>query len=166
MRLLFTDVRNALCDINYDHADIIIREFPIEYEDSPKMAYYLEINDRMLQVVSEDKEIIEEIAKYIRVTAEEYAERFCYCDMDDFIKRAARGLKKSTNKDYTYNKYVLEKKYQINLDGEALKRQVDVFIDKVIQEERGQEKESISSKSLQEALMQANNELRCFIPKK
>lgn len=73
------------------------------------MAYYLEINDRMLQVVSEDKEIIEEIAKYIRVTAEEYAERFCYCDMDDFIKRAARGLKKSTIKNYTYNKYVLRR---------------------------------------------------------
>lgn len=162
MRLLFTDIRNALHDINYDHADVVIQELSTTYTESSKLAYCLEINGHRLQVISEDKEAIEEIAKYIRVTAEEYGKRFCYCDMDDFIKRAARGLKKSTNKDYTYNKYVLEKKYQINLDGEALKKQADVFIDKVIQEE----KESISGKTLQEALIQANKELRRFIPKK
>lgn len=167
MRLLFTDVRNAICDINYDNAEVVIQELSRTYTESSKLAYCLEINGHRLQVISGDKEIIEEIAKYIRVTAEEYAERFCYCDMDDFIKRAARGLKKSTNKDYTYNKYVLEKKYQINLDGEALKRQADAFIDKVVQEQQEKEaQESISSKSLQEALIQANKDLRRFIPKK
>lgn len=162
MRLLFTDVRNALCDINYDNADIIIREFPIEYEDSPKMAYYLEINDRMLQVVSEDKEIIEEIAKYIRVTAEEYGKRFCYCDMDNVIQIMANGAKKSTNKDYTYNKYILEKKHQLNLDGVSFKQEAEKAVNHMETEIQA----NISGKTLQEALMQANNELRRFIPKK
>lgn len=167
MRLLFTDVRNAICDINYDNAEVVIQELSTTYTESSKLAYCLEINGHRLQVISGDKEIIEEIAKYIRVTAEEYAERFCYCDMDDFIKRAARGLKKSTIKNHTYNKYVLEKKYQINLDGEALKRQADAFIDKVVQEQQEKEaQESISSKSLQEALIQANKDLRRFVPKK
>lgn len=157
MRLLFTDVRNAIYDINYDNAEVVIQELSTTYTESSKLAYCLEINGHRLQVISEDKEIIEEIAKYIRVTAEEYGKRFCYCDMDNVIQRAARGAKKSTIKNYTYNKYVLKKKRPINLDGEA-----DAFINKVVQEEQ----EAINSKSLQEALIQANKDLRRFIPKK
>lgn len=136
MRLLFTDVRNAICDINYDNAEVVIQELSSTYTESSKLAYCLEINGHQLQVVSEDKEVIEEIAKYIRVTAADYVGKFCYCDMDNVIKIMANGAKKGTNKDYTYNKYVLEKKYQISLDGEALKRQADIFIDKVVQEQR------------------------------
>ena len=169
MRLLFTDVRNALCDINYDHADVIIREFPTKYsekyEENPKMAYYLEINGRMLQVVSEDKEIIEEVAKYIRVTAADYVGKFCYCDMDNVIQRMANGAKKSTNKDYTYNKYILNKRHPINLDGVSFKQQAEKALNHM--ETEGKEAQvNISGKTLQEALMQANNELRRFIPKK
>ena len=109
MRLLFTDVRNAICDINYDNAEVVIQELSTTYTESSKLAYCLEINGHQLQVISEDKEVIEEITKYIRVTAEEYAGRFCYCDMDNVIQRAARGAKKSTDDGYTYNKYVLRR---------------------------------------------------------
>lgn len=111
MGLLFTDVRNAIYDINYDNAEVVIQELSSTYTESSKLAYCLEINGHRLQVMSEDKEIIEEIAKYIRVTAEEYGKRSCYCDMDNVIQIMANGAKKSTNKDYTYNKYILEKKH-------------------------------------------------------
>lgn len=43
--------------------------------------------------------------------------------------------------------------------------EADIFIDKVIQEEK-EAQESISGKTLQEALTQANKELRRFISKK
>lgn len=162
MRLLFTDVRNAIYDINYDNAEVVIQELSSTYTESSKLAYCLEINGHRLQVMSEDKEIIEEIAKYIRVTAEEYGKRFCYCDMDNVIQIMANGAKKSTNKDYTYNKYILEKKHQINLDGVSFKQEAEKAVNHMETEIQA----NISGKTLQEALMQANNELRRFIPKK
>lgn len=165
MRLLFTDVRNAIYDINYDNAEVVIQELSTTYTESSKLAYCLEINGHRLQVVSKDKEIIEEIAKYIRVTAEEYAGRFCYCDMDNVIQIMANGAKKSTNKDYTHNKYILEKKHQLNLDGLSFKQEAEKAVNHMETEEK-EAQVSISGKTLQEALMQANNELRRFIPKK
>lgn len=162
MRLLFTDVRNAIYDINYDNAEVVIQELSTTYTESSKLAYCLEINGHRLQVMSEDKEVIEEIARYIRVTAEEYGKRFCYCDMDNVIKRMANGAKKSTNKDYTYNKYILEKKHQLNLNGVSFKQEAE----KVVNHMETEIQANISGKTLQEALMQANNELRRFIPKK
>lgn len=162
MRLLFTDVRNAMRDINYDNAEVVIQELSTTYTESSKLAYCLEINGHRLQVMSEDKEVIEEIARYIRVTAEEYAERFCYCDMDNVIQIMANGAKKSTNKDYTYNKYILEKRYQIKLDGLSFKQEAE----KAVNHTETEAQVSISGKTLQEAFMQANNELRRFIPKK
>lgn len=165
MRLLFTDVRNAMCDINYDNAEVVIQELSTTYTESSKLAYCLEINGHRLQVVSKDKEVIEEIANYIRVTAEEYGKRFYYCDMDNVIQRMASGAKKSTNKDYTYNKYILEKKHQLNLDGVSFKQEAEKAVNHMETEEK-EAQVSISGKTLKEALMQANNELRRFIPKK
>lgn len=165
MRLLFTDIRNALHDINYDYADVVIQELSTTYTESSKLAYCLEINGHKLQVMSGDKEVIEEIAKYIRVTAEEYGKRFCYCDMDDFIQIMANGAKKSTNKDYTYNKYILEKKHQLNLDGVSFKQEAEKAVNPMETEEK-EAQVSISGKTLQEALIQANKDLRRFISKK
>lgn len=166
MRLLFTDVRNAIYDINYDNTEVIIQELSTTYTESSKLAYCLEINGHQLQVISEDKEVIEEIAKYIRETAVDYVGKFCYCDMDNIIQRIANGAKKSTNKDYTYNKYILEKKkHQINLDGVSFKQEAEKAVNHM--ETEGKEAQvSISGKTLKEAFMQANNELRRFIPKK
>jgi len=162
MRLLFTDVRNAIYDINYDNAEVVIQELSTTYTESSKLAYCLEINGHRLQVMSEDKEVIEEIAKYIRVTAEEHGKRFCYCDMDNVIQIMANGAKKSTNKDYTYNKYILEKKHQLNLDGVSFKQEAEKAVNHMETEIQA----SINDKTLKEAFMQANNELRRFIPKK
>ena len=166
MRLLFTDVRNAIYDINYDNAEVVIQELSTTYTESSKLAYCLEINGHRLQVVSEDKEVIEEIAKYIRVTAADYAGKFYYCDMDNVIKRMANGAKKSTNKDYTYNKYILGKKHQLNLNGVSFKQEAEKVVNHMETEGKTEAQASISGKTLQEALMQANNELRRFIPKK
>lgn len=165
MRLLFTDVRNAIYDINYDNADVVIQELSTTYTESSKLAYCLEINGHRLQVISEDKEIIEEIAKYIRVTAADYVGKFYYCDIDNVIERMANGAKKSTIKDYTYNKYILEKRHPINLDGVSFKQEVEKALNHM-ETEGKEEQVSISGKTLQETLMQANNELRCFISKK
>ena len=165
MRLLFTDVRNAIYDINYDNAEVVIQELSTTYTESSKLAYCLEINGHRLQVISEDKEVIEEIAKHIRATAEEHGKRFCYCDMDDFIQIMANGAKKSTNKDYTYNKYILEKKHQINLDGVSFKQEAEKAVNPMETEEK-EAQVSINDKTLKEAFMQANNELRRFIQKK
>lgn len=162
MRLLFTDARNTICDINYDNAEVVIQELSTTYTESSKLAYCLEINGHRLQVVSKDKEGIEEIAKYIRVTAADYVGKSCYCDMDNVIQVMANGAKKSTNKDYTYNKYILEKKHQINLDGVSFKQEAEKAVNHMETEIQA----NISGKTLQEALMQANNELRRFIPKK
>lgn len=162
MRLLFTDVRNAIYDINYDNAEVVIQELSTTYTESSKLAYCLEINGHRLQVISEDKEAIEEIAKYIRVTAEEYGKRFCYCDMDNVIQRMANGTKKSTNKDYTYNKYILEKKHQLNLNGVSFKQEAE----KAVNHMETEIQVNINDKTLKEAFMQANNELRRFIQKK
>lgn len=162
MRLLFTDVRNAIYDINYDNAEVVIQELSSTYTESSKLAYCLEINGHRLQVISGDKEVIEEIAKHIRVTAKEHAERFCYCDMDNVIQIMANGTKKSTNKDYTYNKYILEKKHQISLDGLSFKQEAE----KALNDMETEIQVNINDKALKEALMQANNELRRFISKK
>lgn len=162
MRLLFTDVRNAIYDINYDNAEVVIQELSSTYTESSKLAYCLEINGHRLQVMSEGKEIIEEIAKYIRVTAEEYGKRFCYCDTDNVIQIMADGAKKSTNKDYTYNKYILEKKHQLNLDGVSFKQEAEKAVNHMETEIQA----NINDKTLKEAFMQANNELRRFISKK
>lgn len=162
MRLLFTGVRNAIYDINYDNAEVVIQELSTTYTESSKLAYCLEINGHRLQVVSKDKEVIEEIAKYIRVTAEEYVKRFCYCDMDNVIQIMANGAKKSTNKDYTYNKYILEKKHQLNLDGVSFKQEAEKAVNHMETEIQA----NINDKTLKEAFMQANNELRRFIQKK
>lgn len=166
MRLLFTDIRNAIYDINYDNAEVVIQELSTTYTESSKLAYCLEINGHRLQVVSKDKEAIEEIAKYIRVTAADYVGKFCYCDMDNVIKIMANGAKKSTNKDYTYNKYILEKKHQIKLDGVSFKQEPEKAVKHMETEGKTEAQANISSKTLQEALIQANNELRRFIPKK
>ena len=163
MRLLFTDVRNAIYDINYDNAEVGIQELSTTYTESSKLAECLEINGHRLQVISKDKEVIEEIAKYIRVTDEEHAGRFCYCDMDNVIQIMANGAKKSTNKDYTYNKYILEKKkHQLNLDGVSFKQEAEKAVNHMETEIQA----NINDKTLKEAFMQANNELRRFISKK
>ena len=166
MRLLFTDVRNAMRDINYDNAEVVIQELSPTYTESSKLAYCLEINGHRLQVISGDKEVIEEIAKYIRVTAKEHAGRFCYCDMDNVIQIMANGAKKNTIKDYTYNKYILEKKHQLNLDGVSFKQEAEKAVNHMETEEKEEEQVSISGNTLQEALIQANKDLRRFIPKK
>lgn len=85
--------------------------------------------------------------------------------MDNVIQIMANGAKKSTNKDYTYNKYILEKKHQLNLDGVSFKKEAEKAVNHMEIEEK-EAQVSISGKTLQEALMQANNELRRFIPKK
>lgn len=41
MRLLFTDVRNAIYDINYDNAEVVIQELSPIYTESSKLAYCL-----------------------------------------------------------------------------------------------------------------------------
>ena len=141
MRLLFTDVRNAIYDINYDNAEVVIQELSTTYTESSKLAYCLEINGHRLQAMSKDKEVIEEIAKYIRETVVDYVGKFCYCDMDNIIQRIANG---------------------INLDGASFKQEAE----KAVNHMETEIQVNINDKTLKEAFMQANNELRRFIPKK
>lgn len=149
MRLIFTDDQGTLCDINYANAEIKIKKHPMEYGDNPKMAYYLIINDHQLQVMSQDKEPIERIVMKIQTGAVEHQEHFYYCNIDYLIKGMAKkdNLKKSNAKNNTYNKYMLKGIRTMQESPEKITSNVGV-------------------ETLNEALWQANQELRRFIPKK
>ena len=149
MRLIFTNDQDTLCDINYAHAEIKIKKQPMEYGDNPKMAYYLVVNDHQLQVMSEDKEAIESIVMKIQTGAVEHQEHFYYCNIDYLIKGIAKiqGIKKSNAKNNTYNKYMLKGIRTMEESPEKITS-------------------NVGAETLNEALWQANQELRRFIPKK
>lgn len=149
MRLIFTDDQDTLCDINYANAEIKIKKHPMQYGDNPKMAYYLIINDHQLQVMSEDKGAIERIVMKIQTGAVEHQEHFYYCNIDRLIERIAKiqGIKKSNAKNNTYNKYMLKGIRTMEESPEKITS-------------------NVGAETLNEALWQANKELRRFIPKK